>query len=263
VSAEAEIDLRNLQALQACHLADLFFSEKSHFANLMLSASLMIPVKIECGCGQHYAFDVEPVNGHMPTAVKCPACGVDGTAAANIFIAEGMAAQPVAAPAAPPRPRVHVNAPASSLQLATSAGHEPAMAATGTATRGREIDRKRVETEARAKIFWGDKPEEVTKFVMGQGLDYEEASALVAAMHRERLANLRGIGVKKILIGAGMLSAPIFALVMFLKTGVLRIRRFAITATIGLFGLWMLIKGIMLLVAPQSTSEDVGETDDD
>ena len=60
----------------------------------------MIPVKIECGCGQNYAFDVEPVNGRMPDAVACPSCGVDGTAAANDIIARSLpATSPVAGPA--------------------------------------------------------------------------------------------------------------------------------------------------------------------
>ena len=47
----------------------------------------MITVKVQCGCGQKFAFDVEPVNGRMPQPVKCPVCGADGTAAANEIIA--------------------------------------------------------------------------------------------------------------------------------------------------------------------------------
>jgi hypothetical protein len=62
----------------------------------------MIPIKIQCGCGQRYVFDVEPVNGEMPTPVACPECGADGTAAANAGITEiltalsGAMAQPEA-----------------------------------------------------------------------------------------------------------------------------------------------------------------------
>ena len=52
-----------------------------------------VPVKINCGCGQHYAFDVEPVRGQMPGPVACPACGADGTTAANAVIAETLAAR--------------------------------------------------------------------------------------------------------------------------------------------------------------------------
>lgn len=60
----------------------------------------MIPVKIQCGCGQRYAFDVEPVNGRMSSSVACPACGADGTAAANEVIAQSLAAQPDVVPSA-------------------------------------------------------------------------------------------------------------------------------------------------------------------
>lgn len=47
----------------------------------------MMPIKIQCGCGQRYAFEVEPVCGRMPDAIICPVCGADGTSAANEAIA--------------------------------------------------------------------------------------------------------------------------------------------------------------------------------
>jgi hypothetical protein len=53
----------------------------------------MIPVKIHCGCGQKYAFDIEPVCGRMPGRVACPVCGQDGTRAANEIIAYELAAE--------------------------------------------------------------------------------------------------------------------------------------------------------------------------
>jgi hypothetical protein len=58
----------------------------------------MVPVKIECECGQNYAFDVEPVNGKMPSAVACPGCGADGTPAANDFIAQQFPSAATAVP---------------------------------------------------------------------------------------------------------------------------------------------------------------------
>src|SRR5512138_2725083 len=60
-----------------------------------------LPLKIECGCGQHYAFDVQPVNGRMPYSVKCPTCGADGTEIANGIIAQLLAAQHGAPSSAP------------------------------------------------------------------------------------------------------------------------------------------------------------------
>ena len=53
----------------------------------------MIPVKIHCGCGQRYAFDIEPVCGRMPGRVACPVCGMDGTRVANEIIAFTLAAE--------------------------------------------------------------------------------------------------------------------------------------------------------------------------
>jgi hypothetical protein len=53
----------------------------------------MVSIKIQCPCGQRYAFDVEPVNGRMPSTVACPACGTNGTDAANEIIAQNLARQ--------------------------------------------------------------------------------------------------------------------------------------------------------------------------
>jgi hypothetical protein len=60
----------------------------------------MVAVKINCGCGQKYAFDVYPLNGRMSAPVQCPVCGMDGTAVANEAIARTLGAQPV-----PPAPQ--------------------------------------------------------------------------------------------------------------------------------------------------------------
>ncbi len=92
----------------------------------------MIPIKIECGCGQRYAFDVEPVNGFMPSAVACPTCGVDGTSAANELIARTVVAEPEAPPIPIPKARpARIPAPAQPAPPAVSAA---AATTTGNAT---------------------------------------------------------------------------------------------------------------------------------
>ena len=61
-------------------------------------------IKIKCGCGQKYAFEVNPENGQVPAAVHCPACGADGTQEANDILAQifpGSSAAPEAERAAP------------------------------------------------------------------------------------------------------------------------------------------------------------------
>ncbi|MGA3267765.1 MAG: hypothetical protein ABSE16_13185 [Verrucomicrobiota bacterium] len=52
-------------------------------------------LKLVCGCGQKYKFNVEPLGGRMPFAVKCPVCGADGTSAANAILDEKSVTQPI------------------------------------------------------------------------------------------------------------------------------------------------------------------------
>ncbi len=90
----------------------------------------MITVKILCGCGQKYAFDVEPYNGRMPASVQCPICKADGTAAANEILARTLPPAPVAAPTpvrasqpAPPPPTaagLRINKPTPAAEVASA-----------------------------------------------------------------------------------------------------------------------------------------------
>jgi hypothetical protein len=98
-------------------------------------------IKILCTCGTKFKFDVEPVNGRMPSPVFCPACGADTTAQANTLIqaAPGAAqAIPVVAPAPAPSaapapagpPGLRINRPAAhSAPPAASTGENKPPAA--------------------------------------------------------------------------------------------------------------------------------------
>lgn len=86
----------------------------------------MLPIKVQCACGQRFAFDVEPLNGRMPSAVACPVCGADGTAAANQIIAQKLAAQPAMATA--PVAAAPVNVAAAALAMPTARVAAPALA---------------------------------------------------------------------------------------------------------------------------------------
>jgi len=52
-------------------------------------------IKIQCGCGSKFAFDVEPVRGRMPMSLACPRCGVDQTAQADQQISRQLAPPPL------------------------------------------------------------------------------------------------------------------------------------------------------------------------
>ena len=172
----------------------------------------MVPVKIECLCGQHYAFDVEPIDGRTPSPLACPACGADGTAATNAQIVQHLAAQStmLASPAAlapigavtsgQPANPVHPVSPAKpakpAIRIATPA---PAHAA-----QLGPLDRDKAETQTRAKVSWGDPPTAVVTYLMTQGFSHQEASDLVRVMFQERAAQTRIIGGRKIFVGSGM-----------------------------------------------------------
>jgi hypothetical protein len=73
----------------------------------------MIEIKVTCGCGQKYKFDVEPLNGRMPFPVGCPSCGADGTPTANAILAQSAPQQAAPRPvepavAAPSPPRLRL-----------------------------------------------------------------------------------------------------------------------------------------------------------
>ena len=71
-------------------------------------------IKIQCGCGTRFAFEVEPVNGRMPVRVKCPGCDADATDLANEAIRQeyGASAAPIPLPVPiPPSARVAVPQP--------------------------------------------------------------------------------------------------------------------------------------------------------
>jgi tetratricopeptide (TPR) repeat protein len=85
-SAAAELSqlARRLEAVQTPLLERLNGLRPSVLPPAKFSRE--IPVKVFCGCGQKYAFEVQPVDGHMPFPVACPACGRDGTHQANQVI---------------------------------------------------------------------------------------------------------------------------------------------------------------------------------
>ena len=217
----------------------------------------MIPIKIQCECGQRYVVDAEPVDGRVTVAVACPVCGADGTAAANAAIAQAGSAHttPDAAAAAPVRvtipARIHVP------RLATAPAR-PVETHRSVRLPG-QMDHTQAEHEARAKILWGDPPKEVLKFLLVQGFSRDEASALVNELFRERAATVRGNGIRNIVVGSGLVCVPIVAFIIFMSIGVIYVKLFALTIMGGVWGLWLLIKGICMVIAPKSEPGDVGE----
>jgi hypothetical protein len=216
----------------------------------------MLAIKIQCGCGQKYAFDVEPVSGRMGYAVACPICGADGTAAANAAIAQSL---PVEAAAASPPLSVNRLAPAAAPAPAVSQlNSAPASAAGRSAVLlPGQVDRITAEREARAKIFWGDSTDEVLKFLMRNGFSAAEASAQVNEMFLERAATIRKNGFWKIIYGSLLASVPVCSWFIFAHIGILPMKIFALLIMVGLYGAYQAVKGTIMVISPKSEPGDV------
>ncbi len=213
-------------------------------------------IKVQCGCGQRYAFDVEPVGGRMPFPVACPVCGADGTSAANELISNSVQSVEVAASTPAVGIRLRAPATAPTVHVASPAAQPPGRPARLLPG---QLDRSQAELEARAKIFWGDAPEEVVKFLMRQNIPHQEASNLVSGMFDERAAAIRSNGIGKIISGSGMLCVPIVAWFIFNNIGVIPIKLFALTVMVGLWGAWRILKGTIMVVSPRSEAGDVAD----
>jgi hypothetical protein len=225
----------------------------------------MFSIKIQCGCGQHYEFEVEPVDGLAPCPVACPACGVDGTAAANEAIAHSLSSQ-ANTPAAERTP-LRVAATAGSQQTTAFAPLARPVARRSALPVARrsalplpgQVDRIQAQHEARAKISWGDPPAAVIAYLRTQGFSREEAASMVEDLFQERVAIMRRTGIKKIVLGSALICLPFVTFVIFLLMEVIFLKILAVTIMLGCWGLYLLIKGICMTVAPKSQTGDVFE----
>ncbi len=218
----------------------------------------MIPIKLTCACGQRYAFDIEPVEGRMPHSVACPVCQADGTPAANGIIAQTLARSAPAVREASGGLRLHgaaaetpIAAPAET-PVASPSGRRPALLPG-------QLPREQALNEARAKMMWGDDPQQVLNFLLRNNYERDEASELVAVMRQERLANLRSDGIKKIGMGIGLVLVPIVAYFFFASIGYLPLKILAVTVMVGLYGAYQTVQGIFMLVAPKAVRGDAAE----
>jgi hypothetical protein len=120
-----------------------------------------------------------------------------------------------------------------------------------------QTDPTQVAHEARAKIFWGDPPMEVLKFLMINNVPREEAMEIIRELTRERVVQMRKNGLVKIFSGILMVCVPIGG--WFGGMVVISIKLFAVMIMLGLWGAYRVLKGTFMVVAPKTQSGDVSE----
>ena len=121
------------------------------------------------------------------------------------------------------------------------------------------VNQSTAETQARAKMSWGDSRDEVIKYLMLQGFSVAEAKETVRVLYRERLAALRSRAIGKIVMGIGAMCVPVIAYLLFAYAGVIFFKLMAVAAMVGLWGAWQALNGIITLVAPRMESGDVAD----
>ena len=122
-----------------------------------------------------------------------------------------------------------------------------------------EMRRNQALIDARARIHWGDPPTEAVKILMGQGIDYHEACAMVTEMVNERATALRAIGIRKLIFGVCLLAVPVLTWLGLTGIGYVDLKIMGLAVMAGVWGLYLTIRGILMAVSPSSETGDVAD----
>ncbi len=120
------------------------------------------------------------------------------------------------------------------------------------------MNRDELIVEARARITWGDDPSSVRYFLISNGMSVADADAKVKQFSLERNAELKGLGIRNILIGAALTGgAGIFFYLLFARSHIPRVnvrsaKGYGFLVLLAFYGLWKVVNGIIYLVRPKS-----------
>lgn len=121
-------------------------------------------------------------------------------------------------------------------------------------------------TEARARIVWGEPSADVRAFLLSNGVAPSDADAKLRVMVRERNQELRGIGLRNLLIGLVIFGIGVTFLVFTYPHPGIRSRQvkgFILAFGLTCYGFWRLLKGILYLVRPQSEDGSIPDIEED
>lgn len=215
----------------------------------------MVPIKIDCECGQRYAFEVEPLNGKMPSAVTCPCCGADGTPAANDSISRQLfptkpVTQPILQPIPVEEPAVPAQSPTHSMSSASQRRPDPRLGL---------VSREQAEHEARAKAMWGDSREQIISYLMVQGFSHPEAIDMADDLFKERASAVRSNGISKMIKGGGLIGVAALIAIGQVVAGFFSTKLMGIAVLAAVYGAYLIIRGLLMVLAPKSEGGDVAD----
>ena len=134
------------------------------------------------------------------------------------------------------------------------------------------MDPDKLITEARARIIWGEELSSVRDFLTSNGMSATDADAKIKEFNLERNQEIRGIGLRNLLIGLALAGGAGIT-IYFITTyehghGGFRYGRYGYGRALGLpmvagiYGLWKLLKGIFYLLRPQSEHKSIPDIDE-
>ena len=109
--------------------------------------------------------------------------------------------------------------------------------------------------------MWGDPPEDVIKFLMLKGFNCEEASGTVRELFRERIRTVRGKGIGKIMMGIFVAFGGASTFLLLVRVGFISMWLLGSAALACVSGLWMILTGVLKVMAPKLEGGDASEND--
>lgn len=117
--------------------------------------------------------------------------------------------------------------------------------------------REKAIAEARAKIFWGEDAATVIAYLQSEGMPQADAAAIIDSLLKERAENVRASARRGILIGVPLIFIPVAAYFGMESMHFLSLKVLAATVIIGLYGIWKVVRGIVLNFSPHSETGDL------
>ncbi len=115
-----------------------------------------------------------------------------------------------------------------------------------------------IAVDARAKIMWGESPAKVRAFLLAKEISEADADALLEEIAVERAESIREDGVKKALLGAGMVIAPIaYYYAAHLLFEFWSLKLFAALLVVAAVGVVKLARGLAMVFRPRSIAGDL------
>lgn len=120
----------------------------------------------------------------------------------------------------------------------------------------------KVKEAARSSFIWGEPKEAVLRMLKANGANDEEAESFLKELGKERTREIRGVGLSKIVTGIFLILLPLVSWFIFHSAKIYLPKIFGFAVAAGLYGIWKLVDGVILLVAPKSEKGDLANLDE-